>query len=106
MAGATCVPLIRPDSVLNGRCPDALKVDVEGYEAPAMRGLGIADGTCLPKVIVHEYYERYAIENPFEVLGDNYVCYFGNTIVPNSAKVRPDGDYVCKRRGFASVAAS
>lgn len=107
-AGATCVPLIRPDSVLNGRCPDALKVDVEGYEAPAMRGLGIADGTCLPKVIVHEYNAKYAIENPFEVLGDNYVCNYVNwkKSIPNSADEHPSGDYVCKLRDFALAAAS
>jgi FkbM family methyltransferase len=34
------IPMIRLDEALGDRIPDIMKVDVEGYELPALRGLG------------------------------------------------------------------
>jgi len=36
--GAIAVPVARLDDVLNGRCPFAMKIDVEGFERQVLRG--------------------------------------------------------------------
>lgn len=95
--GTNCVPLVRPDS-LTTACPDVVKVDVEGWEGPAIRGLGIPL-TCRPRMIVHEYIDIYAKEDPFVILGDYYTCYFmsekTHLLEPKGTKQR-NGEYVCK----------
>ena len=97
--GSVCVPLIRPDSVVS-ECPDGLKVDVEGWEVPAMRGLGLGDGgNCRPQVVVHEHLAIYAKEDPFAFLGNEYACRHegeGQAVTMTAEGKKKDGNYICK----------
>jgi FkbM family methyltransferase len=99
--GENCVPLIRPDSVIS-ECPDAVKVDVEGWEGPALRGLGVADGKCLPKIITIEHQKNMAQENPFVFLLKNgYECTVTGTTEKLASAEQMDkpgarSDFMCR----------
>jgi hypothetical protein len=79
-----------------------VKVDTEGWEGPALRGLGLADGKCLPKVIIIEHVQAYAQENPFMFLLKNgYECRepgSGKKLASAEAMDRKgaNADFVCK----------
>ena len=52
--GGNCVPMMRLDSIVS-RCPDLVKVDVEGLEVSALKSLGVSsEGKCRPKGIAVE----------------------------------------------------
>jgi len=84
--GNNCVPQVRLDSIASW-CPDLVKVDVEGYEVSALKGLGVAkDHSCRPTVIAMEQTGHGEPSKPYlEALGhgcrrierDDYICTFG-----------------------------
>lgn len=108
--GTVCVPLRRIDDLLANRCPEAVKVDVEGFEGQALRGMGIPD-KCLPRVVVLEYIRIYTARTevgPFVQLGPQYICHgfrkSRREFVASEMKSPRDGDYLCKLRTNKSVA--
>ncbi len=56
--GALAVPVARGDDELAGCAVDFIKIDVQGYELPALRGLGGVLGAARPMKILFEYWPR------------------------------------------------
>jgi FkbM family methyltransferase len=71
--GNNCVPQVRLDSIVS-RCPDLVKVDVEGYEVNALKGLGVTKyHSCRPTAIAIEAL-GYGCR---KIAGFDHICTFG-----------------------------
>jgi FkbM family methyltransferase len=84
--GENCVPLVRVDSLVS-RCPDLVKVDVEGMEVSALKSLGLTtDKDCRPKGIMVE--DKHGGEESVvaHLINLGYTCSF----------MTSDKDFYCK----------
>jgi FkbM family methyltransferase len=112
--GSEIVPVQTVDAILQGdpatagKCFDAMKIDVEGFETKALHGAtSVLKGNCPPCFILLEYIAQPSL---FELLVDElgYVCKgLGHKRVNGQWKVKPldavhpfnalsDQDYQCK----------
>jgi FkbM family methyltransferase len=74
-SGDISVPLVKLDSVLEGRECDFIKVDVEGYEGSVLRGAKETIQNKTPKLLVeiHPWVSgQYGYEYIFDFLGEHY----------------------------------